>query len=180
NELDVAAPPRLELQLGAEDRLDAPVPRAAVADAQHLRDRLRIIGLRRVDGRGGEQRAAAGLDLLFEGGEHACAPIARGRHNDTLAMAVPQDSSRNQTRLIFRGERELIEHRGYRALGRQEIEGEDRRSLRCQLRNRRHLVTRQGTADELGALLLCAVHHIRHGLLASLLYQYIGALWSWR
>src|SRR2546429_493504 len=84
------SPPRLELQLGAEDRLDAPVPRAAVADAQHLRDRLRIIGLRRVDGRGGEQRAAAGLDLLFEGGEHACAPIARGRHNDTLAMAVPQ------------------------------------------------------------------------------------------
>src|SRR5437879_2704151 len=156
------------------------MPCAAVADAQHLRDRVRVICLRGIDSRGGEQRATAGFDLLLEGGEDPCAPIARGRHNDTLAMAVLQNSSRNQTRLVLRGERELIEHRGYRALRRQKIEREDRWSLRCKLRNRRHLVTREGTDDELGALLRSARDDIRHSVLAGVINTHAWALCSRR
>ena len=122
DELDVAATPRLELQLGAQCGLQAPVAGGAVADAQHLGDRPGVVGARRIDECGAEELAPAALQLLFESGQHPVSPGTRRHQRDSAAVMIVQYAPRREARLVLGRQRVLIELRRCRLFRGQEVQ----------------------------------------------------------
>ena len=152
DELDVAAAPRLELELYAE-RADEPrVPLAAVGEAEQLLDRGRVVVVRRVVDAARDQFAAEQPQFLGEGGENARTPLTGGDQRDAARAAVGDHAPRDLPRFVFRRERELEETGGRSAAFRQEIESQHRHAAVGDRRCCADFVLGQRADDELRAV----------------------------
>ena len=176
DELDVIAAPRLEIQLGAEDRLEALVARVAVADAQHLGDGRREVRARKVDLAHRDQVAAAGEQFLLERGQHARPPLPGGHEGNTAPVVVVQDAPRGQARLVLGRERELVELGRNAVLGGQEVQRQQRRMGAGILRRRGHLLTRQRADDERGPVRAGLLQRIGHAQRPGVIDTHLGPL----